>query len=507
MSITNQHFLFQRGLFRHCVLLFAFLFLFGKSEENTSHRSIISSESGTITVKNSIIGQTTRFIGATEAWVFFIDDLADLGINVYRLWTKMDELEWWDDDYASSETGCENIGVPDIAAIKADQPSGFVNTIPWSFWDNVFQNQLWWSGNSREDIIQQCIDNGIMPVLVLRTVDDQGNPDNCSGSWAPRPPVDENFLVEWWEHVFAIAYWLNVRHSYGITHFQVLNEPDLPSQGWDGTQSEYTQLVDAAYDAVKFANDIAGIDTHIHAPVVSNYTSSYISNTLDNADSNISVVDYHTYDIDPTTSIQIIGATVSSHNPDSIIEPIWVTEWGTYTSPYDDASQAMLTAKQMMIFSEEEVEGITIFGMYDFGSFSGLLDTSRNKSETYFAYRLMARGLINAKDRISHTVTGFGGNTSTLVTRDGDYVYIIVHRDNAGQAATVNVDLTALGSGSGTLNVWEYSGLNKDVIVETPTMADAIFSFTAPANGISLAQIDLNNLAEGIFYYLPLISR
>lgn len=458
----------------------------------------------TITAENTVLGQTTTFIGATEAGTFFVDDLTDLGINVYRMWTKMNELEPWDDDYASSDTRCENIGTPDIASIKADQPNGFVNTIPWDFWDNAFQNQLWWSGNSREDVIQHCVDNDITPVMVLRPVDDEGYPDRCSGNWAPRSSVDDGFLDEWWEHVFAIAYWLNVRHSYGVTHFQVLNEPDIPDQGWDGTQSEYVQLVETAYDAVKLANDIAGIDTYIHAPVVANYNSPYISYALDNADSNIALVDYHIYNTDPSTSINTIRATIFSHNPDGIIEPIWISEWGTYTSSYDDPSRAMTTAKQLMTFSEKGVEGITIFGMYDWGSLSGLLDTNRRKSETYYAYRLMTRGIIDAKDRISHTANGFLGNTTTMITRDNDYLYIIVHRDNVGQAATINVNLTALGSGSGTVNVWEYSGSNKDVIVETPTMTDASFSFTAPSNGISLAQISISDLVEDIVLYIPL---
>jgi len=461
----------------------------------------------TITAENTVLGQTTTFIGATEAGTFFLDDLTDLGINVYRMWTKMNELESWDDDSASSETGCENIGIPDIASIKADQPNGFVNTIPWDFWDNVFQNQLWWSGNSREDVIQHCVENDITPVLVLRPVDDEGNPDKCSGNWAPRSPVDDGFLNEWWEHVFAIAYWLNVRHSYGVTHFQVLNEPDIPDQGWDGTQSEYVQLVETAYDAVKFANDIASIDTYISAPVVSYYDSPYTSYTLDNADSNITLVDYNNYDTDVSTSIDTIRATIFSHNPDGTIEPIWISEWGTYTSSYDDPSRAMTTARQLMTFSEKGVEGITIFGMYDWGSLYGLLDTNRRKSETYYAYRLMTRGLIDAKDRISHIANGFLGNTITMITRDNDYLYVIVHRDNVDQAATINVNLTALGSGSGTVKVWEYSGSNKDVIVETPTMTDASFSFTAPSNGISLAQVSINDLVENTFLYLPSIIQ
>ena len=79
-----------------------------------------------IVVENTSLGQTTKYIGATEAGVFFVDDLDDLGVNVYRMWTKMNELEWWDDDDAEAGYNCTLIGTPDIAAIKSDQAAGFV---------------------------------------------------------------------------------------------------------------------------------------------------------------------------------------------------------------------------------------------------------------------------------------------------------------------------------------------------------------------------------------------
>ena len=47
----------------------------------------------------------------------------------------------------------------------------------------------------------------------------------------------------------------------------------------------------------------------------------------------------------------------------------------------------------------------------------------------------------------------------------------------------------------------------ENVIVETPTMTDASFSFTAPSNGISLAQISINDLVESNFLYIPFISQ
>jgi hypothetical protein len=459
----------------------------------------------TITVQNTVLGQTTTYIGATEAGGFYIDDLTDLGINTYRLWTKMGELEWWDDDDAMDEEWDDSeYGTPITATIKADQPYGFTNTIPWAWWDARFtETQAWRYGTqTRQGIIAALTSNNITPIVVLRTYDDQGNPEQRpTAQWSPRPPVDDDFRNEWWEHCFAVAYWLNVRNSYAVTRFEVLNEPDYSGQGWTGwpnaDEAGYVQLVRDAYDAVKFANDIVGLPTYIHAPVVASYGSNYLSYSLQNADAQIQVVDYHTYANDPTTSINSVQSTISSNNPDGVTEPIWVSEWGALWTTYDTINRALLTAEQLMTFSEEEVEGVTIFNMYDWsttaGQDYGVIDlqddgeggANRVPTETYYAYRLMTRGLKNAKDRLDFTSSGLGSSGRVMVTRDADNLYVIVKNGNG----LVTVDISAVPGYSGTATVYEYSAANKDVVVATPTVTNGQFSFTAPTTGLSLARV------------------
>jgi hypothetical protein len=430
-------------------------------------------ESGAITVHDTILGQTTTYIGATEAGGFWIDDLNDLGINTYRLWTKMAELEWWDDDDAATAPPWDDseYGTPTIAQVKADSVNGFTNTVPWVWWDIRFtEPQTWRCGiQTRQGIIAALEDNSILPIVVLRTYDNEGEPEQRPGAqWAPRPPVTETFRNEWWEHCFATAYWLNVRNDYGVTHVEVLNEPDYVGQGWPeygGTTTEYVQLVLDAHDAISYANSFVGLPVHIHAPVVADYGSLYVAYTLDNADAAVQVVDYHTYAPDVRPSILGISGTISSHNPDGVREPIWVSEWGALWSSYDTFNRAMLTADQLLTFSEEEVEGVTIFNMTDWltatGQDYGLVDlqddgmggTLRVPTESYYAYRLMTRGLVDGKERLSHTPSGLSGDTRTMVTRDAQYVYVIVLRDSVGMTGTVNVDMTAIGSGSGAVTV------------------------------------------------------
>ncbi|MGD2206465.1 MAG: hypothetical protein PVH17_06775 [Anaerolineae bacterium] len=474
--------------------------------------ALLQPASPSIVVDSTVLGQTTRYLGATEAGGFWTDDLTDLGINTYRLWTKMAELEWWDDDDAlDGQWDDSEYGSPTIAQLKAD-PS----LVPWAdWWDVRFDEiQAWRYGEqTRRGIIQALVQNGITPIVVLRVYDDQGNPEMRPGArWAPRPPVDDAFRNEWWEHCFALAYWLNVRNSYGVTHFEVLNEPDWNCQGWCnnscsgfaadfcGSQAEYVQLVQDAHDAVTFANDMVGLPTYIHAPVVASDSSSYLAYSLQNADDQIQIVDYHTYADDPTTSVSSVQSTIAGNNPDEVTEPIWVSEWGALWATYDTADRALLTARQLMAFSREEVEGVTIFNLYDWstagGQDYGLIDlqddgaggANRTPTETYYAYRLMTRALKEGKDRLQFTATGVDA-ADVMVTWDGDSVYIVVINDEAAPLSDIAVDLSALSMDDGTVQVYEYSSAFKDQVVATPAMSGGQFNFTAPASGIALAEV------------------
>jgi len=476
----------------------------------------------TLTVHPAIIGHTSTYLGATEAAGFWPEDLVDLGINTYRLWTKMAELEWWDDDDAmDGQWDDSEYGTPTIAEIKADAGSGFTNTIPWAWWDQRFdQVQPWRYGTqTRRGIIEALVQNGITPLVVLRTYDDQGQPEQRPAArWAPRPPVDQAFRNEWWEHCFALAYWLNVRNDYGITHFQVLNEPDYPGQGWSeygGTAADYVQLVLDAYDAVAYANAFAGLPAHIHAPVAAAYDSPYLPSTLDNADAAVQAVDYHTYAEDVRPSIVAVRGTIDAHNPDGTLEPIWVSEWGALWSSYNTLDRAMRTANQLLTFSEEQVEGVTIFNMYDWstapGQDYGLIDLQddgqggarRLPSESYYAFRLMVRAIAGGRARLEISAAGIITGSRVMATCDDERVYLVVLRNHAATAISVTVDLRELGFGRGKAAVYEYSAMHHDDIVDQPPISAGQLTFTAPANGISLAVMPQPVASTSIRFCVP----
>jgi hypothetical protein len=472
-----------------------------------------------ISVQTDVIGKTPTYLGGTEGAAFYISDLLDLGFNTYRLFTAMAELEPWDDDDAADGTlDGSDYGTPTISQIKADKPSGFKNTIPWAQWDFYFQNpQTWRYGvQTRQGIIDQLVQNGITPLVLLRTYNALNSPERRpTATWAPRPPVDTAFRNEWWEHCFAVAYWLNVKNHYGITHFSVLNEPDIKNktdptkgQGWanyGGTKGDYVKLVKDAYSAVSYANKIAGLPTFIHAPVIASFgtTSPWIPFVLDRADQQIQYVDFHKWDPnDPGAIAKGVRDTVAAHNTDGVVEPLWISEWGTYdwsTTPYTTLARAIKTGDQLMAYAERDVQALTIYNTYQWGvnpippqtGLMNLIDNGaggvlRVKTETYYAYRLLLRGLNKAKDRLKFTASGLGASGRAMVARDPNALYVLLKNGNG----SVNVDLSALPCYAGrTATVYEYSATKKDQIQGNPTVTAGHLVFTAPDSSLVLAKV------------------
>lgn len=419
-------------------------------------------EATTFLVKDSVIGKSPKYIGANEGGIFDVKDLVDCGINCYRIWTSMAELEWVDDDGV--------YGWPTIAEIKTNP-----DIIDWTYWDSVFSCPRWsYSASpiSFGTIIDKCVTHNIEPILVLRNRDQNGWPP-----WTPNPPTSAADWNEWWEYCFAIAYWCNIRNHFGITHFQVLNEPDIISKGWGGDTIDYVLMAQYATDACGFANTIAGLPVHIHAPVTANYRSPYIPYSLRHADSLIDVLDYHTYAENITPSIQTVAQIIKDLNFDNILEPIWVSEWGTYNSIYDSLPRALLTAQQLLDFARGRVSGLTIFMFYDWGSMKGLIDNFGNLTETYYVYRLMCRGLIGEKEMLYFQPDSL--YNFIIIRDDSSFCFIVVNLND-----TLNVDLKEAGINSGSVVIYQYSASIKDSITDSLTFSNGRLSIFAPKNTV-----------------------
>ncbi len=179
----------------------------------------------TLSVAGTQWGVSTCYLGAVEGSSRFnIADLQNLGINTYHLYGGMSRWEAQDDS--------GTYGVPTINQIKADP-----NVINWKWWDNVMTNPplgsdySWspaiprWNGNART-LFSALKAAHIRVIISLRNQDDQGEP-----KWVNNPPTTAADWNEWWEHVFATVYWLNVRNDYDVNDFEISNEPNISQQG------------------------------------------------------------------------------------------------------------------------------------------------------------------------------------------------------------------------------------------------------------------------------------
>ena len=441
---------------------------------------------GTLTVSRTQLGVSSQYLGANEgSSQFNINDLVDLGINSYRIYGGMSR---WEPTNAES-----TYGSPTIAQIEANP--GVIN---WAFYDNIFTNppggsDYSWSATtgippvSAATIMSSLNAHNITPIVVLRNVDNNGNP-----SWAPNPPVTANDWNVWFEHVFATVYWFNVRNSYVVDNWEVHNEPNNSGQGWAGTETQYMDFINYTAQAIHwiYSHYLPGRTPHIYAPVTSNCCSWALTAMQTEGPSVFDSLDFHDYQSNPS-EITTLRADMNSNGYSGA--PAWVTEMGSYhQNTYNGVPASNNIISWWMQASQpgnNYVTGIDLFSLYDWGSgyTSGAIHGSYPSPETYepgyYAMRLAARALVGG--RPTYQVTSSVRTVTSIVTKDSSGHYYLLAVNNGSPATTVTANLSALIT-SGTGTQWEFSAANNDAIVGTPTLSNGMVSFTIPANGTEL---------------------
>lgn len=422
-----------------------------------------------VTVNNTVVAKTSEYIGACEGGYWNVADLVDCGMRSCRFWVDMSRLEATDDDGV--------YGSPTIAQIKANP-----DIVPWSIWDQRFNDPANWPMNEGVSVVPaqvfaDCVANGIVPLICLRAKDIHAGP-----AWTPNPPYTQADLNEIWEYCFAMAYWLNVRHNYGIFEWQAWNEPDRSSQGWTGTDYDYAnQFVTTMYDAVSFANSLAAPAVPVWMHVGNSPGWGPLNAALDYADAQSQVADYHYYRSSQTSQAQNCFGQVQAHNPDGILEPLWNSEWGTYRQSYTTYTQAAVVADDLYEYAwfdttvGDHLRGSSIFVMWNWGAPDNGLVNDGVKTVTYYAHRIMNRGLNGYKDIMQTS----GASGQFIVTRDATNVYVTVL--SSGSAYTVN--LSALGITNATAALYYWNASNNDQVVATPAVANGQVTFTSLADG------------------------
>jgi hypothetical protein len=444
----------------------------------------------TIAVSGAQWGVSTAFIGATEGNVRFdVADLEDAGVNTYRIYGGMSRWEWQDDDGV--------YGKPNIDEIKIDP-----NVVNWSWWDDAMTNppngsDYWWSGDSgiwqgnARTIFSSLAAHGIRPVLTIRNRDNNGNP-----GWSPNPPVTDADWNEWWEHVFATVYWLNVRNDYRVDDFEVHNEPNNRGQGWGGTEAQYFELVRRTHEAIDwvYTNFLPGRAYHVYAPVTSG-GSSWPLDALQQVPASFDSVDIHDYSSDITDYVETVHGWMASTGHSS--DPLWLSEWSTYLDGYDRASTAVKRVVANLIRASrpgsDHVDGSHLFTFYDWNGFSGgfqnfqgLVAADGTKRSSYYAFRLALRALQGG--RPTHQASTSTGNLLAIATEDAaGHLYVLVANSAAHTTYAVDADLSALRT-SGTGTMWLYDATHPDVVVGSPTLSNGHTTFQIPGTAAVVLQ-------------------
>jgi hypothetical protein len=159
---------------------------------------------------------------------------------------------------------------------------------------------------------------------------------------------------------------------------------------------------------------------------------------------------------------------------------------GTYLESYDTVSMArtlidsiyQMSRFQETIAPDAYCRGLNQFLMWDWGGFDGLVNADASKNESYYAFRLAARAMRGAKDRL--VFSSSDAAKDLMVTADAGNYYVFLQ----DVGAAVDLDLYSLGVDSGSAQVYEYSASARDALVATVPIVLGEFSVTAPAAGV-----------------------
>ncbi len=438
----------------------------------------------TLTVNGNQWGQSTCYIGAVEGSSRFnIADLQDLGINTYRIFGGMPRWEPQDDD--------GTYGSPSISQIKANPM-----IINWAWWDTIMTHpplgsDYWWDPasprwqGSASTLFSLLQAHHIRTVITLRNQDDQHRP-----GWAPNPPTTTADWNEWWEHVFALVYWLNVRHHYDINDFEVHNEPNISEQGWLGSESQYFTFVRYTHDAVDYVyrTYLPGRAYHVYAPSTPSGPSGSIwprdaIGRISNAFDSISV---HVYDTNIAPFIEQVHSSLDAAGDAHY--PIWLTEWGSIKKEYDSIPFSVHLLTNLIAQShpgKEYVYGSHIFSLYDFDTTpTGLIASTGERREAYYALRMGIRALQGCRPTYRSIASNAALQAITTVDAQRN-TYLLVTNQDQTHWYDVDANLSALRS-SGQATMWQFDAAHRDTIAAEPVLRTGHVTFTMPADSALL---------------------
>jgi len=449
----------------------------------------LASRNARITVSGKQWGVSTCYIGAVEGNTRFnVADMRDLGINTYRIYGGMSRWEWQNDSGV--------YGLPSIAAIKANP-----NVINWSWWDRAMTNppggsDYWWDvspssavwqGNART-IFSQLQQAHIRPILTLRNADPLYRPQWAMQLNPPRTAADWN---EWWEHVFATAFWLNVRNNYHVDDYEIHNEPDVAAQGWGGTLTNYYTFAWYTHDAIDYVyrTFLPGRTYHVYAPDGPGANWTY--GMLENAATTFDSVDFHDYAHDISNGVEQRHALMNLTGHTNY--PLWLSEWGTYKGGYNQVSFGVNLIDNLIRGSRpgnDYVYGSNLFPLYDWytssqGYLQGLVARDGTRTGSYYAFRLGIRALQDCRPTYRSTTSNPHLMAITTKDRSGN-IYLLVTNQDSINSYDVDANLSALLTNADKTAMWQYDANQMDETMSGVELSNGHVDFTIPANAAVL---------------------
>jgi hypothetical protein len=453
---------------------------------NTHFAPVYAATKATIIVRGTSMGVSTRYIGANGIMEYDSTTLHNIGFNTWRVWNDITIFE---------PTNDTTYGALSPAAIKAN-----VNVIPWNVWDSRM-------GKYRSFFAQTQAD-GVKLVLALRNTG-----DNHSASWMANPPRTTADWNEWWEHVFATVYWLNVRHEYHVNDFEIFNEPNRSDQGWKGTEADYLKFAQCTRNAIDYvyktylpkrAYHVFG--PSVEYPQVGSDASvpngkGWIYDLLHLAPSPVNAVSYHQY----ATASQLADGIRYAHDQMQKTGhgnfPLWLTEWGSYDEqtkaqkidPHgnDNEPFAVRIINNLIEFSrpsKDHVQGSHYYIWQDGGYGDGILDQHGNKRTVYYALRLATRALRGGIPTYQST-TSTSDLTAITTKNSTGKINLLVTNINPKTSYVVNTNISALFPRSGRSISWRYDAKNNDTQATGPLVHKGHMQFTMPASSAVLIRL------------------
>lgn len=435
----------------------------------------LATAEATITVKPQQWGVSTCYIGGTEGSDrFSIADIKDCGINTLRIYGDMSRFEPVDDDGV--------YGSPSIAEIRANP-----NVIPWKRWDEVMDSPYSPFVEATPPVTWRSVfadlkGAGVRTVISLRNRD----APKLEPKWSPAVPATEADWNEWWEYVFAMAYWLNVRNDYRVDDYEVLNEPDnSPEQGWLGTLAQYCDMVKKTKEALDYVyrTYLPGRSYHVHAPVTAapHWVPGALADAGDDFDS-LNVHNYAWWDKGEFVARMHKLLAESGHAG----YPVWISEWGTYDTSYDVIWMGLAVVDVLIRYSQpgdSYVYGSHVFSFFDWrydgrGSW-GIIAGDGTRRRAYYALRLAIRALGGGKPTFQAIADQ--PDLLAIATKEAEgRINLLVLNWNEKVSYNVTADLSGLVR-EGTGAIREFSAEKRDEVVGSATVVKGVSRFTAPA--------------------------